>query len=89
VSLITKGRLASLDNAEVRALASRYGAPDDLLQEDWRPNIPGVNMNGSYEPYAADPWPFVKGALDQVEKGTFPFFYPSAAAKPAATKAAP
>ena len=83
VSIVDKGRLTSLDNPEVRALASRYGEPDDLLQEDWRPNIPGVNMPGRYEDYAANPWRFVRGALDEVEAGTYPYFYPPL--KPAAT----
>jgi hypothetical protein len=76
VTLVDKGRLASLDNAEVRALASRYGDPTELLQEDWRPNIPGVNLPGDYADYAADPWKFVKGALDEVEAGTYRFFHP-------------
>ena len=31
VTLLDKGRMTSLDNPEVRALASRYGNPDDLL----------------------------------------------------------
>jgi len=46
ITLIDNGRLTSLDNAEVRALASRYGDPDQLLAEDWRPEIPGINAPG-------------------------------------------
>jgi hypothetical protein len=76
IALVDKGRLASLDNPEVRALASRYGDPADLLQEDWRPNIPGVNLPGRYEDYAANPWRHVKGALDEVTAGTYRFFFP-------------
>ncbi len=86
VTLVDKGRLVSLDNPEVRALASRYGEPDELLQEDWRPNIPGINMPGDYADYAANPWKYVKGALDEIQAGTFKFFYP---AKPPAYLRAP
>jgi hypothetical protein len=32
VTIVDKGRLKSLDNAEVRALASRYGTPDEVCQ---------------------------------------------------------
>ncbi len=77
ITLVDKGHLTSLDNTEVRALASRYGEPDELLQEDWRPNMPGINMPGDYADYAVNPWKYVKGALDEVEAGTYPFLYPA------------
>jgi hypothetical protein len=88
VSLIDRGRMTSLDNPEVRALASRYGSPDLILTEDWRPNVPGVNMPGDYQQYAANPWSFVKGAIDQVKAGTYDRFFPppAAAATSAGTK---
>jgi hypothetical protein len=40
VNLLDKGRMTTLDDPEVRALASRYGDPDYLLAEDWIPQIP-------------------------------------------------
>ena len=80
VNVLDKGRLTSLDNSEVRALASRYGDPDELLTEDWRPDMPGINEPGDYAQYAADPWRFVRGAMDQVLAGTYPSFYPPAKA---------
>lgn len=53
--VIEKGRLAALDDPEVRALAARYGDPDEILKEDWVPQIPGITLPGSYEEYARDP----------------------------------
>jgi hypothetical protein len=81
VTLLDKGRMTSLDNAEVRALASRYGDPDQLLAEDWRPEIPGINAPGDYmKDYAPDPWTTVKSVLDKVIAGTYARFYPKAPA---------
>ena len=48
--------MTSLDDPEVRALASRYGDPDYLLAEDWIPEVPGINAPGDYmKDYAAQP----------------------------------
>jgi hypothetical protein len=78
VTLIERGRLKSLDNPEVRALASRYGNPDQLLAEDWRPEIPGINAPGNYmTDYAPDPWRTVKSVVDQVRAGSYPHFFPN------------
>ena len=57
--------MTSLDNPEVRALASRYGNPDELLQEDWRPGMPGINLPGDYADYAANPWKLHLGATSR------------------------
>jgi hypothetical protein len=77
VTLLDKGRLTSLDNAEVRALASRYGNPDDLLTEDWRPEMPGINAPGQYATdYAPNPWRTVKGVIDKVIAGHYEHFFP-------------
>jgi hypothetical protein len=54
-SVIRSGRLTALDDPEVRQLAARYGDPDELLREDWIPEIPGITSPGSYEEYAKDP----------------------------------
>ncbi len=89
VKLIEKGRLTSLDNPEVRALASRYGNPDQLLTEDWRPEIPGINIAGDYlADYAPDPWKTVKGVIDRVLAGRYDHFFPPTSGAPASgTKA--
>jgi len=80
VTLIERGRLTSLDNAEVRALASRYGNPDQLLTEDWRPEIPGINAPGNYTTdYAPNPWRTVKLVIDKVLGGNYEHFYPAVA----------
>ena len=80
ITLLDKGRMMSLDNAEVRALASRYGNPDELLSEDWRPEMPGINAPGNYlTDYAPDPWKSVKSVIDQVIAGTYPRFFPNPA----------
>jgi hypothetical protein len=76
-TLLDKGRMTSLDNPEVRALASRYGDPNELLAEDWRPEIPGINAPGNYmTDYAPDPWKTVKRVIDKVLAGTYEHFYP-------------
>ena len=77
VTLLDKGRMTSLDNPEVRALASRYGNADELLTEDWRPEIAGINAPGDYmKEYAPDPWTRVKLVIDKVLNGTYEHFYP-------------
>jgi len=84
VTLLDKGRLTSLDNPEVRALASRYGNPDQLLAEDWRPEIPGINAPGNYlTDYAPDPWRTVKLVIDKVLAGRYEHFFPPASGKSA------
>lgn len=62
--LIDRGRLVALDDPEVRELAARHGDPDELLREDWIPNIPGLTTAGQYERYAADPAPFIYGGSE-------------------------
>lgn len=86
VTIADKGRMTSLDNPEVRALASRYGDPDVLLAEDWRPGIPGINQPGDYSSYAKDPWRYVWGDIEKVMAGTYEFFYPER--KPTTTRSA-
>ena len=74
--------MTSLDNAEVRALASRYGDPGQLLGEDWRPEIPGINAPGDYmKDYALNPWKTVKSVIDQAAAGSYAHFYPKTTEK--------
>jgi hypothetical protein len=54
-TIIRDGRLTALDDAEVRKLAEKYGDPDDLLREDWIPEMPGITLSGSYDEYARNP----------------------------------
>ena len=54
-TIIRNGRLTALDDPEVRKLAENYGDPDDLLREDWIPQIPGITSPGSYDDYASNP----------------------------------
>lgn len=55
VPVIESGRLSAYDDPEVRELASHFGDPDELLSDDWQPQIPGINCEGSYEDYAKQP----------------------------------
>jgi hypothetical protein len=72
ITVMNKGRLAALDDAEVRALASRYGDPDLIMREEWIPAIPGINVPGDYQKdYAPDPWKYIKSEFAQIEKGTY------------------
>ncbi len=93
VKLLDKGHMTSLDDPEVRALASRYGDPDYLLAEDWIPEVPGINAPGDFmKDYAPNPGKYALMTLDQAMKGTYAHYFPpagtntgvAATAKPAA-----
>ncbi len=75
LKLINKGRLTALDDPMVRALASRYGDPDDLLADEWVDEIPGINVPGSYAQYAKKPREYFRQIVDKIENGTYPYFY--------------
>jgi hypothetical protein len=66
VTIIDKGHLVALDDAEVRSLANKFGDPEKLLTETWFPAIPGINVPGDYmRDYGQDPIPWIKKeALD-------------------------
>ncbi|MBA2306202.1 MAG: hypothetical protein H0W08_26735 [Acidobacteria bacterium] len=77
VTLLDKGRMTSLDDPEVRALASRYGDPDYLLAEDWVPEVPGINAPGDYlKDYAAKPGDYALKVIDKAGKGTYEHYFP-------------
>lgn len=68
-TVIENGRLKALDDPEVRAVAAKYGDPDELLREDWIPAVPGLNLPGDYdEDYAKDPLDFTLTELDICRK---------------------
>ena len=77
VNLVDKGHMTSLDNPEVRALASRYGDPDEQLTEDWIPQFPGINVKGDYQAYAANPFQTIVKLNQEVNAGSYPFFFPT------------
>jgi hypothetical protein len=82
VNLLDKGHMTTLDNPEVRALASRYGDPNYLLTEDWIPEVPGINVPGDYlKDYAPDPGKYSLQVLDKANKGTYEHYFPGAGAK--------
>ncbi|KXX54210.1 hypothetical protein [Rhodococcus sp. LB1] len=64
VTLIDEGRLGALDDPKVREIASKYGDPDEWLEEDWIPAIPGLNCGGDYAAYAAEPNAWTKAELE-------------------------
>ncbi|WP_194396318.1 hypothetical protein [Microbacterium atlanticum] len=65
---IRDGRLAALDDPEVRALAAEYGDPEELLDRQWEPQIPGISIPGDYTAYAQNPAPWHLGTHTQDEK---------------------
>ena len=79
VTLIDKGELVSLKSPEIRALASRYGDPNEVLSDDWAPYLPGINAPGKYEEYAKDPWKTVSMVMKKIEDGSYEYFYPKKA----------
>jgi hypothetical protein len=82
VNLLDKGHMTSLDNPEVRALASRYGDPDYLLTEDWIPEVPGINAPGDYlRDYAPNPGAYAAKVVEKASKGTYEHYFPGAGGK--------
>ncbi len=76
LNIINKGRLTSLDDPMVRALASRYGDPDDLLADEWVPHFPGINAPGNYAEFAKDPFKFyMENVYSKIQNGTYEYFY--------------
>jgi hypothetical protein len=62
--IVDKGRIVAMDKPQVRALATKYGDPDDLLSYDWIPPLPGINCDGDYfYDYAPDPVAYLKKCL--------------------------
>ena len=55
ITVIDNGRLTAMDDPEIRAVASEFGDPDELLREEWSAPIPGISAPGSYDEYAANP----------------------------------
>jgi hypothetical protein len=74
VRLVDKSRVAALQEAEVRALAARYGDPDELLNVDWVPDRAGINVPGDYaQDYGRDPVAYWQRTKDAINARTYPF----------------
>ncbi len=79
VNILDKGHMTSLDNPEVRALASRYGDPNYLLTEDWIPEVPGINAPGDYlKDYAPNPGDYAFKVMERANNGTYDHYFPGA-----------
>jgi hypothetical protein len=76
LTVIDRGELTAFRSPEVRALASRYGDPNEILAEDWAPHIPGVTAPGRYEDYAKDPWKTISQVIKKIDDGSYEYFYP-------------
>ena len=76
VTLIEHGGLTALNDTYVRALASRYGNPNDILRRDYVSGLPGINAPGTYDQYARDPGAYWMRWADSIEAGKYEFFKP-------------
>ena len=64
--IVDKGRITAMDDPEIRALAVKYGDPDELLSYDWVPPLPGINCDGDYmKDYAPDPIAYLKNRMKE------------------------
>ncbi len=76
VTVIEHGGLTALNDVYVRALASRYGNPTEVLRRDYIPALPGVNAPGSYDAYARNPGAYWSQWAQSIENNTYQFFKP-------------
>ncbi len=64
--IVDKGWFTAMSDPEIRALATKYGDPDELLRYDWVPPLPGINCEGDYlKDYAPDPVAYLKKRLEE------------------------
>ena len=76
VTLIEHGGLTALQDTYVRALASRYGNPNDILRRDYITAMPGINAPGTYDAYARNPGAYWTRWAESVESGKYEYFKP-------------
>jgi hypothetical protein len=75
ISIADKGYVKVFDDPEVRALASRYGNPDQIFRYEWIPELPGINVPGNYEKdFAPDPWAYMMAMWKRIQDGTYAYF---------------
>ncbi|MBI4454980.1 MAG: hypothetical protein HY644_03675 [Acidobacteria bacterium] len=60
ITMVDKGWVTTNDDPEVRALAAKYGSPEEVLKYEWIPIKPTINYPGSWEDYQQDPWKYVE-----------------------------
>ena len=66
--IVDKGWVTAMDDPDIRALACKFGDPDELLSYDWIPPLPGINCEGNYlQDYAPDPIAYLKKRLSKGE----------------------
>jgi len=75
-TLIEQGNLTSLSDPEVRALAARYGNPDEILRKDFVHPIPGITIPGNYDDYGKNPGEWWKQWAREIEAGTSKYLKP-------------
>ncbi|MBI3939375.1 MAG: hypothetical protein HY315_00945 [Acidobacteria bacterium] len=74
LKMVDNGHLVALEDAEVKALATRYGDVGKLLREDRVPAIPGVNVPGDqWKSFAADPVPYFSREAKEIAEGTYKY----------------
>jgi hypothetical protein len=76
VTLIEHGGLTAMQDTYVRALASRYGNPNDILRRDYVSALPGINMPGSYDQFARNPGAHWTKWAESIESGKYEYFKP-------------
>lgn len=76
LAILDRGRMTSLDDPEVRALASRYGNADKILEDAWFPEIPGINAPGRFDDYAQNPGKYHRAQNDKIFSGTYEHLRP-------------
>lgn len=69
-TLIEHGNLTALSDPEVRALAARYGNPDEILRKDFVHPIPGITVAGTYDRYGMNPGEWWKKWARDIDAGT-------------------
>jgi hypothetical protein len=59
--IVDKGFPVAMRDPDIRAIAFKYGDPEELLRFDWVPPLPGINCDGEYlKDYAPDPVSYLK-----------------------------
>jgi hypothetical protein len=73
ILVVDKGHSTLLDDPEIRAIASKYGDPDQVLREEGAIPVPGINAPGDYREYAKDPPKYWLRMREEVRSGKSPY----------------
>jgi hypothetical protein len=64
--IVDKGRVSAMSDPDIKAIAHKYGDPEELLKYDWVPPLPGINCEGDYlNDYAPDPLAYLKKRIKE------------------------